>query len=153
MKSPIPSAYIRLRAAQRRAGARPYLPGPCSFVSCNSLLLIQILLEANKDPPNLIRPAQVGHGVRDGVVILHPQQGRELFLVEFFDADADARVPRSTLGYQTKSGARAPVQLRPRPYHQAAFSFRRHDAEHCTLDGFPLSEAAALAGSPAVESP
>ena len=36
---------------------------------------------------------------------------------------------------------------------QAAFSFSRHDSEHCTLDGFALSEAEGLAGSSVVESP
>ena len=53
------------------------------------LFLIQILLEAREGSPDLIRRTQVGDGVGDGVVILEPQQGRELLLIEFLDADTD----------------------------------------------------------------
>ncbi len=48
-------------------------------------LLIQILLEANERQVDFCRlTAEIGHRIREGVVVLEPQQRRELFLVEFF---------------------------------------------------------------------
>ena len=46
------------------------------------LLLIQVLLKARKDSPDLLRPAQLGYGVGDGVVVFEAEQRRQLFLVE-----------------------------------------------------------------------
>lgn len=48
--------------------------------------LIQVLLKTREGAPDLVRLPQVGDGVGDGVVVLQPQQGRELLLVEFSTA-------------------------------------------------------------------
>lgn len=42
-------------------------------LSCDGQLLIQILLETGKERPDFFRPAQIGHGIGDGVMILEPQ--------------------------------------------------------------------------------
>lgn len=48
-------------------------------------LLIEILLEADEGQVDFRRlAAGIGHRIRQGVVVLEPQQWRELFLVEFF---------------------------------------------------------------------
>ncbi len=51
-------------------------------------LLVEILLEAREDLADLFRPAKIGHGVGNGVVIFEPEQRRQLFLVQFLHADA-----------------------------------------------------------------
>jgi len=52
-------------------------------------MLIEVLLEANEDLPNIFRWSQVHEGVRDGAVVLEPQQRRELLLIQLLDPDAD----------------------------------------------------------------
>ena len=61
----------------------------CDLSSGESLGLISILLEAGEDLPNLLRLSQVGQGIGDGVVILEPEQRRELLLIQLVDADTD----------------------------------------------------------------
>jgi hypothetical protein len=52
-------------------------------------MLIEVLLGTNEDLPNILRWSQVGQGIGDGVVVLEPQQRRELLLIQLFDADPD----------------------------------------------------------------
>ena len=49
--------------------------------------MVEILLEAHEDFPDLVGPAKVGHGIGNGVVVFEPEQRRELLLIEFLDAD------------------------------------------------------------------
>ena len=42
----------------------------------------------HEDFADLIRPAEVGHGIGNGVVVFEPEQRRELFLIEFLDTNA-----------------------------------------------------------------
>lgn len=53
-------------------------------------LQIEIALEAREQQPDIFRPAQIGAGVGDGVLILEPQQGRELLLVQLPNARRNA---------------------------------------------------------------
>lgn len=48
---------------------------------CHSL--VEVLLKAGEDLPDLFRPAQVGNGVGDGIVVLEFQQRRQFLLVQF----------------------------------------------------------------------
>ena len=50
--------------------------------------LIQIFLKAGKYLANILRPAEIGHGIGDCVVVSQLEQRSEFFLVEFPDADA-----------------------------------------------------------------
>jgi len=45
-------------------------------------LLIQVLLERHEDAGDFFRPAQIGHGVGQGVVVAKVQQRRQFLLVE-----------------------------------------------------------------------
>ena len=71
---------------------RPYCGSPNArlrLLTWSRLRLIQVLLKAREDPPDLFRPSQVSHRVGDGVPVLEPKQGGELLLVELFDAYVD----------------------------------------------------------------
>jgi len=50
--------------------------------------LVEILLEGREDSSDFVGLAEVCHGVGNGVVVIEPEQRRELFLIEFFHADA-----------------------------------------------------------------
>ena len=74
--------YPRVRQWQRLVAS------DAAWLSCCGLLLIEILLKAREDLPDLFRPAQIGHGVGDGVVVFEAEQRRQLLLVEFLHAFA-----------------------------------------------------------------
>src|SRR2546426_5009878 len=57
--------------------------------SSRDLASIQILLKVSNHPSDLVWFPQIRHSVGDRVVVLQPQQGRQLVLVELFHADAD----------------------------------------------------------------
>ena len=81
--------------ATQFASVLPYCPGCITLIqthhvfdlSGTSLRLVQILLEAGEDLPNLLRSSQVGQGIGNGVVVFEPQQGRELLLIQLLDPD------------------------------------------------------------------
>src|SRR5436309_564622 len=49
-------------------------------------VLIQVLLKPGEGLSDCIRATQIRHSVRDGVLILQPQQGRKLGRVKLVDA-------------------------------------------------------------------
>jgi hypothetical protein len=46
-------------------------------------------LKSREDFADLIRLAEVGHGVSDGIVVFEAEQWRQLFLIKFFHSDVD----------------------------------------------------------------
>jgi hypothetical protein len=73
-----PVGVVEGRMAGRRASSWAAVSAcrhfPLSFVDMYlSGLIVQILLEASKYLSDLFRLAQVGYGVRDGVVVFEPQ--------------------------------------------------------------------------------
>ena len=52
-------------------------------------LLVQILLEAAEHLADLFRPAKVGDGIGDGIVVFQAQQRTQLLHIKLFDADID----------------------------------------------------------------
>jgi hypothetical protein len=49
-------------------------------------LLVEIFLKAHEDSADLFGPAEIGRGVRNGVVIFEAEERRQLLLVEFLHA-------------------------------------------------------------------
>ena len=65
-------------------------PQSSLYLSCCNRLPIEILLETGEGFVDLFgTSAKVGHGVRQGVVVLEQEERGEFFLVEFFHADGD----------------------------------------------------------------
>jgi hypothetical protein len=58
-------------------------------LSRDRLLLIEVFLEADEDLADLVRAAEVGDGVGDGVVVFEAQQRSQFLLVELADTHAD----------------------------------------------------------------
>ena len=86
-----------------------------SSSSSSSLRLIEVLLEAGEGPADVLGSSQIRHGVGDGVVILQPQQRRELLLVELFHAHADVvRQHEIEKDLLLLAEVRADVELGPR---------------------------------------
>jgi hypothetical protein len=56
-------------------------------LSRDGLLLIQVFLEHNEHLADLIRSAESGDSVGNGVVVFQAEQRRWFFLVEFFQRD------------------------------------------------------------------
>jgi len=81
----------------QRPGADDRIPEGRPIALCThqqrsrrSRVLIQILLEADEGKVDFCGlAAKVGLGIGEGVVVLEPEQRRELFLVEFFDTDGN----------------------------------------------------------------
>ena len=45
-------------------------------------------MKTRKDSADFVGLAEIRHGIGDGIVIFEPEQRRELFLIEFLDANA-----------------------------------------------------------------
>jgi len=58
------------------------------YLSRDGLLLIQVFLKPDEHLANLVRSAEVGNGVGDGVVVFQAEQRCQFFLIEFFHTDA-----------------------------------------------------------------
>ncbi len=59
-------------------------------MSSYNRLSVQVLLEAGEGFVDLLGPAaEIGYGIRKGVVVLEQEQRGELFLIEFFHAHRD----------------------------------------------------------------